>query len=296
MQWHILRQRFERESLRNARENEQERMEWEFWKHARESDMWQHLRGKFEVLADEERTILRGKPGADCGLRAYCIYNSDVTPAESDLVRQGLVCLLYRSATGTWSLSEGPNEYFKARLEAVAARAGAKLDAPRGISPANYWLHCICVYLRKNDSPSLFARSDTGGIITRVCESSATFCCWLEKRAIELASATERNNKCGTLESGATSEPPSAEASAGEVPASAKRSRLTSTINCPSAARRMEAHLQSKGMNQTAFASQVGTTDRTLRSFRQTGKVRRDIFDAIAREMGTTRETLLKAE
>ncbi len=81
-----------------------------------------------------------------------------------------------------------------------------------------------------------------------------------------------------------------------EAPASTKRPRLRATINCPSAARRMEAYLQSKGMSQTAFANQVNTTDRTLRSFRKTGKVRRDIFEAIAKAMGTTTETLLKQE
>jgi hypothetical protein len=81
-----------------------------------------------------------------------------------------------------------------------------------------------------------------------------------------------------------------------EAPASTKRSRLSATINCPSAARRMEVYLQSRGMSQTAFATQVGTTDRTLRSFRQTGKVRRDIFDAIAKIMNITKEELLKPE
>jgi hypothetical protein len=81
-----------------------------------------------------------------------------------------------------------------------------------------------------------------------------------------------------------------------EVPASTKRSRLTATINCPSAASRMEAYLESKAISQTDFASSVNTTDRTLRAFRKTGRVRRDIFDAIAKAMNITKEELLKPE
>jgi hypothetical protein len=72
--------------------------------------------------------------------------------------------------------------------------------------------------------------------------------------------------------------------------------RLTATIESPTAARRMEAYLTSNGIGQTEFANQVGTTDRTLRAFRKRGKVRRDIFEAIAEAMGTTKEALLKIQ
>ncbi|MBZ5641154.1 MAG: hypothetical protein LAO19_00175 [Acidobacteriia bacterium] len=72
--------------------------------------------------------------------------------------------------------------------------------------------------------------------------------------------------------------------------------RLNVTIGSPIAARRMEAYLESKGIGLTEFASRIGTTDRTLRTFRKTGRVRRDIFEAIAKAMGTTKETLLKSE
>jgi len=58
----------------------------------------------------------------------------------------------------------------------------------------------------------------------------------------------------------------------------------------------MEAYIKAKQLGQNEFAIEVPTTDRTLRAFRQTGKVRRDIFDAIAKAMGTTREELLKPE
>jgi len=72
--------------------------------------------------------------------------------------------------------------------------------------------------------------------------------------------------------------------------------RLEASITSPIAVRRMEDYLKSKGMGLTEFAGKSCTTDRTLRKFRQTGKVRRGIFDAIAKAMGTTREALLKPE
>jgi hypothetical protein len=71
--------------------------------------------------------------------------------------------------------------------------------------------------------------------------------------------------------------------------------RLRATVFNKFAARRMEAYMESHG-GQTAFATKVGTTDRTLRSFRKTGRVRLDIFKAIAGAMGTTPDELLKPE
>jgi hypothetical protein len=79
-------------------------------------------------------------------------------------------------------------------------------------------------------------------------------------------------------------------------PDMARRKRLLSTILSPIAARRMEAYLDSNPMKRTAFAVQAQTTDRTLRSFRKTGKVRRDIFENIAKAMGITPEALLNPE
>jgi hypothetical protein len=79
-----------------------------------------------------------------------------------------------------------------------------------------------------------------------------------------------------------------------EQPSPAEPTRMRGTVTSPSAARKMEAHLEAKGIGVTDFATRAGTTDRTLRSFRKTGKVRRDIFDNIAEQMGTTKEELLK--
>jgi hypothetical protein len=93
---------------------------------------------------------------------------------------------------------------------------------------------------------------------------------------------------------GTTSERRGSNPSGKAAPAGTKR--LRGTITSPIAARRMEDYMESKGTGATEFAGLVGTTDRTLRAFRKTGKLRRDIFDAVANAMGTTREALLKPE
>jgi hypothetical protein len=73
-----------------------------------------------------------------------------------------------------------------------------------------------------------------------------------------------------------------------------KPKRLSATVYRPNAARKMEDYITQNGVDQTKFAIKVGTTDRTLRNFRKTGKIRRNIFEDIAKAMGTTKEALLK--
>lgn len=77
----------------------------------------------------------------------------------------------------------------------------------------------------------------------------------------------------------------------GELPTT---HRLSSSIDCPAAARKLESFLKSNGIGLTQFAIKAMTTDRTLRNFRRTGKVRRDIFEGIARAMNMTKEELLR--
>jgi hypothetical protein len=69
--------------------------------------------------------------------------------------------------------------------------------------------------------------------------------------------------------------------------------RFSGTITSRDAVERMDAYIVGRGLGLTEFACQAGTTDRTLRSFRKTATVRRDIFDGIAKAMGLTREELL---
>ncbi|MFI5116228.1 MAG: hypothetical protein ACHP8B_05960 [Terriglobales bacterium] len=77
-------------------------------------------------------------------------------------------------------------------------------------------------------------------------------------------------------------------------PSAPKNRRLSPMVTSPKAARKLEEYLATEGIGLTEFAIRAQTTDRTLRSFRKTGKVRRDIFEDIARAMGTTKDDLLK--
>jgi hypothetical protein len=72
------------------------------------------------------------------------------------------------------------------------------------------------------------------------------------------------------------------------------RQRMSATVHAPSAALKMEAYMNAKGLDQTEFAIQAGTTDKTIRKFRQTGNVKRSILDGIASAMGTSRQELIK--
>jgi hypothetical protein len=62
------------------------------------------------------------------------------------------------------------------------------------------------------------------------------------------------------------------------------------------AVQRLDAYLESTGISQTEFARDAGTTDRTIRSFRKTRKVRRDIFEGIASAMHMDVDKLITPE
>lgn len=70
--------------------------------------------------------------------------------------------------------------------------------------------------------------------------------------------------------------------------------RLAATVTSARAARRVEAYIHEKGISASHFAGQCFMCERTLRSFRKTGKVRRDIFRRMAEVMGITPEELMK--
>jgi hypothetical protein len=54
--------------------------------------------------------------------------------------------------------------------------------------------------------------------------------------------------------------------------------------------------MQSKGLTETQFGIQFDSTDRTVRSFCKSGKLRRSTFEAMAKSMGFTIEQLLRGE
>jgi hypothetical protein len=72
--------------------------------------------------------------------------------------------------------------------------------------------------------------------------------------------------------------------------------RLSATVTSPIAARRMERYLGLHNLGQNEFAVKVGCSEKTLRNFRKTGKIRRGILAEIAQAMHTTPEELLKPE
>lgn len=76
------------------------------------------------------------------------------------------------------------------------------------------------------------------------------------------------------------------------IPAEPKR-RIPRSIHSEAAARRMEAHIQAKGVTQTAFAAAVEADERTLRRFRTSGKVDKSVAQRIANVMGITLDHFL---
>ena len=60
------------------------------------------------------------------------------------------------------------------------------------------------------------------------------------------------------------------------------------------AAARVRAYMAEKGVGQTELATRAGMTDRTLRNFLKTGRLRRQNFDDLAAAIGISKEQLLK--
>jgi lambda repressor-like predicted transcriptional regulator len=148
-------------------------------------DLWRDFADAFRALTTEQDGLVNWVRRGDRRLRAYCGYNSDMTADEFRLVEGGLLWLLYRIESGTWQLSAGPNQDFKTRFEALATRAGIALQCPNGFAALDFWLHRLCCHLQTTNSKGLFARTSTGSYIENVCQTSATFCSWLEAKTLE---------------------------------------------------------------------------------------------------------------
>jgi len=137
-------------------------------------DFWRNLNTEFTALAEEEWTSVPN-PADNRRLRAY--GNTDGTG----------------NYAGGWSLSEGPNENFRARFAETATRAGHALDPPQGTKGLDFWLHRLFLdllelnELRTDRSPLVVGQRDKGGIIREVCEASATYCSRLGREASDRA-------------------------------------------------------------------------------------------------------------
>jgi len=73
-----------------------------------------------------------------------------------------------------------------------------------------------------------------------------------------------------------------------------KPKRLSAHITNSTAARKMQEFMDSHCLNQTEFAIQANTSDKTIRKFRRTGQIKRSIVPDIAKAMGITKEELLR--
>lgn len=69
--------------------------------------------------------------------------------------------------------------------------------------------------------------------------------------------------------------------------------RLSSLIHSPSAAEKMSVYMNRKGLNQTEFSIQAGTSDKTIRKFIKTGYIKLSILIGIADAMGVSKDDLL---
>ena len=69
--------------------------------------------------------------------------------------------------------------------------------------------------------------------------------------------------------------------------------RIPRSIQSHSAARKVEDHIRKKGITQTAFAGAVRADEKTLRRFRNSGKVDKSVAQRIAEAMNISLDDLL---
>jgi hypothetical protein len=235
-----------------------------------DSDSWRDLAAQFLALA---------RPQGDIHARWQYTVGSGVV--------------------GNWTL--GGDCTLQIQFEALARRAAVGLPNKHSYDLLIAWLEAIREDRRGFEMLNSFPTeiNDDGsrgatyclGSIRGVCEASVNFCRVLESLALQAEFEGKKRNDPHNYKSHVESTPHH-----DSTPAEKEepRKRLSVMIYCPSAARKMENYLEANGIGLTQFATSIGTTDRTLRSFRKTGKVKRSIFDDIAGGMGTTKESLLK--
>jgi DNA-binding Xre family transcriptional regulator len=79
------------------------------------------------------------------------------------------------------------------------------------------------------------------------------------------------------------------------IPPQTTESRTeTRGVYSPAAVEKVEAYMKKHGLNYTEFANKAGTSDKTLRKFRNTKRIRAGVLDGIAGVLGLTREQILK--
>jgi len=173
------------------------------------------------------------------------------------------------------SFVKGGTCSMRRRFEATAQLAGKFMNPGAG-NGLDIWLDAVRSHGMSNRSIIWTEMNEDRPIrivfttrISELCRRSADLCC--ERLADSVGDQAHASN---------------------DQPYIARRS--TSMVTSEPAVRRIDAYLQQKAISLPELACRCGASERTLRNFRNTKKVRRDIFHAIAKEMGTTAEDLLK--
>lgn len=78
--------------------------------------------------------------------------------------------------------------------------------------------------------------------------------------------------------------------------AAGDRGPVPRSVGSPEAVAAVKQYIQSRGLSQTEFSIEAGVSERTLRSFLASGKMRRSSLDGVARAMDLTLEQLLHGE
>lgn len=165
------------------------------------ADLWRELGTRFRQQAHEEEEIARDP---DRLLHASCSYDEHPEVShERGRAAQGMFCLLKPPATGVWNVSDGVNPDFQERLRVLATRAGLALGCPTGTDAEDFWLDRLWNNVVENGKTGvIFSEKNgkiTGGIISRVCVVSATFCARLERQALEEARRAENNRNASRI-------------------------------------------------------------------------------------------------
>ena len=80
----------------------------------------------------------------------------------------------------------------------------------------------------------------------------------------------------------------------GHQEASSRQEAFPRSVDNKKAADRVREHIDKSGLTQTQFAGKAGMTDRTLRKFLKTGRIKRNKLDDIAKAINTSPTELLQ--
>lgn len=137
---------------------------------------WRDFHSRFTELANEEQHLVQQI--VDATGRNLCMY-------------------AYRTRQGQWKFGGGIKDDFREQVRTLAVGASIYIGAPKDADREDSWLDRLYRFLCEMNSSCLFEQNvldsseetfpKYGGGILRVCEASASFCSWLERKALEHA-------------------------------------------------------------------------------------------------------------